>query len=559
MILRYKVVFGLICLSFFLLILRLFYWQIVKAEELAKLGQLQYGKIIKIQPKRGEIRTSDNFPIVTNKITYLVAVNPKEIKDRKETIDLITDVLKEDEASVSAKLNLDKFWVPIKDNVDIKDKEKIEKEKLPGFYFEQKYTRFYPEASMAAHLTGFVGKNENGEDKGYFGLEGFYERLLKGKEGEAVQVYDALGKPILAKMNTSSAQVDGSSLNLTIDRVIQFNVEEKLKKSIKQFGAESAMIGVMDPKTGNILAMSSYPKFDQLDYQEYEENLYVNPFISNLYEPGSTFKPLIMSSAIDAKLVKSTTKCPICSGPVNIGEYTIHTWNDEYHKDLTMKEVIQYSDNTGMVYVAQKLGFEKMSSYLKKFGIGELTGIDIQGEASSSFEDKTWYPVDVATLGFGQGISVTPIQILSAVSAIANNGIRMEPHLVASVESPEGTISKIPPRALESPVTAETAKVMTEMMVNAVDKGEAAWAKPEGYRIAGKTGTASIPIKGHYDPTHTIASFIGFAPADDPKFVMLVIFVKPKTSIYGAETAAPVFFNLAKDLLTYYGISPEKQ
>jgi len=556
---RYKVVFGLICLSFFLLILRLFYWQVVKAEELAKLGQLQYGKIIKIQPKRGEIKTSDNFPIVTNKVSYLIAVNPKEVRDKKETIDLITDVLKEDEASISAKLNLDKFWVMIKDNVDVKDKEKIEKENLPGFYFEQKYTRFYPEASMAAHLTGFVGKDENGDDKGYFGLEGFYERLLKGKEGEAVQVYDALGKPILAKMNKSSAQVDGSSLNLTIDRVIQFNVEEKLKKSIKQFGAESAMIGVMDPKTGNILAMSSYPSFDQLTYHEYEENLYVNPFISNLYEPGSTFKPLIMSSALDAKLVKSTTKCPICSGPVKLGEYTIHTWNDEYHKDLTMKEVIQYSDNTGMVYVAQKLGFEKMSSYLEKFGIGSLTGIDIQGEATSSFKDKTWYPVDVATLGFGQGISVTPIQILSAISAIANNGVRMEPHLVASVESPEGTLSKILPRALESPITAEAAKVTTEMMVNAVDEGEAAWAKPEGYRIAGKTGTASIPIKGHYDPTHTIASFIGFAPADDPKFIMLVIFVKPKTSIYGAETAAPVFFSLAKDLLTYYGIPPEKQ
>jgi stage V sporulation protein D (sporulation-specific penicillin-binding protein) len=556
--LRYKITFTAISLLFLLLISRLFYWQIVKAEELAKLGQSQYGKTITIQPRRGEIKTSDGFPLVSNKASYLFAINPKEISDKQEVQDLLVSTLKENEASISAKLAMDKFWVPVRDNIDTETKEKIEKSNLPGFYFEQKYTRFYPEASMAAQLTGFVGKGEDGEDKGYSGLEGFYERLLQGKEGKAVQVRDAFGKPILAKMNQSSIQVDGSSLILTIDRVIQFNVEKKLKESVERYEADSGMIGVMDPKTGEILAMASYPNFDQGEYQKYSEDLYKNPFISSLYEPGSTFKPLIMSSALDAKLVKSTTKCPVCAGPVSIGEYVIHTWNDKYHKDLSMNEVIQYSDNTGMVYVAQKLGLEKMSSYLKKFGIGELSGIDLQGEVTSNLEDKTWYPVDIATLGFGQGISVTPIQILSAISAIANNGKRMEPHIVAAVESPDGSIAKIAPKALGSPISEEAAKVMTEMMVNAVNKGEASWARLDKYRIAGKTGTASIPIKGHYDPQHTITSFIGFAPADNPKFLMIVVFVRPKASIYGAETAAPVFFNIAKDLLVYYGIPPEK-
>jgi stage V sporulation protein D (sporulation-specific penicillin-binding protein) len=557
--LRYKTIFGIFTIVFFLLISRLFYWQVVKAEELSRLGQSQYGKTIVIQPQRGEIRTSDGFPVVANKTSYFFAVNPKEISDKQKVQDLLVNTLKENEASIGAKLVIDKFWVPIKDAVDEETKRKMEASGFPGFYFDQKYTRFYPEASMAAQLTGFVGKDDHGEDKGYFGLEGYYERLLQGKEGKALQMHDAFGKPILAKMSESSAQVDGSNLILTIDRVIQFDVEKKLKENVERFEADSGMIGIMDPKTGKILAMASYPNFSQENYQDYSGDLYKNPFISNLYEPGSTFKPLIMSAALDAKLVKPTTKCPICAGPVSIGEYDIHTWDDKYRKDLTMTEVIQHSDNTGMVYVAQKLGFKRMSDYLKKFGIENLSGIDLQGEVTSSFEDKTWYPVDVATLGFGQGISVTPIQILSAISAIANNGKRMEPHVVDGVESPDKSITKIAPKVIGSPVSDETAKVMTEMMVNAVDKGEASWAKLQGYRVAGKTGTASIPIKGHYDPQNTIASFVGFAPADNPKFVMLVIFVRPKASIYGAETAAPVFFSIAKDLLMYYGISPERQ
>lgn len=556
---RYKIVLASITFIFFLLITRLFYWQVVKAEELSRIGQLQYGKIITIQPKRGEIKTSDLFPLVTNKISYLLTANPKQIVEKKAVSEEISEILSIDFASVSASLDLDLFWVPVKSNLNQRDKQKIEKLNIKGLGFEERFIRFYPEASVAAQLVGLVGKTDSGEDRGYFGLEGYYERLLKGKEGKAVQVRDAFGKPILAKMNQSSAQIDGSSLILSIDRVIQFNLEKKLKEGIEKYGAKSGMAAVMDPKTGEIIAMASFPTFDPKSYQDYSDDLYKNPFITDLYEPGSTFKPIIMSAALDAKLVKPLTKCPVCAGPVTIGDYVIHTWNDKYYKDINMTEIIQHSDNTGMVYVSQKLGYEKMFNYLKKFGIGELSGIDLQGEVTSDLQSKTWYPVDVATAAFGQGISVTPIQILSAISAIANGGKRMEPYVVSAVESFDGTVTKVSPKVLGSPISEETAKIMTEMMVNAVDKGEAAWAKPKGYRIAGKTGTASIPIKGHYDPTHTIASFVGFAPADDPRFVMLVIYNRPTTSIYGAETAAPTFFEIARDILTYYGITPERQ
>jgi cell division protein FtsI/penicillin-binding protein 2 len=559
MIWRYRFAFLGIIFLFFLVVLRLFYWQVVKAQELSLIAQNQYGTTLKLTPQRGEIRTSDNFPIATNKISYLVFANPKEIKNAGEISIVLSRVLGVDTASVSASLSLDKFWVPIASGIDSDTKQKLEKMSLPGIGFDSQYQRFYPEASMAAQLLGFVGKDDQGNDKGYFGLEGYYDRLLRGKEGLAVQVHDAFGRPILAQMNQSSGETDGSNLILSVDRSIQFLAEEKVKDGVEQYGATSGMVGIMDPKTGQILAMAAYPNFDPRDYSDYSDDLYKNPFISDLYEPGSTFKPVVMSSALNAKVVTPQTKCNVCSGPVTVSGYDIHTWNDKYFPNTNMIDVIQHSDNTGMVFVSQKMGLDRMLDYLGKFGIGSTTGIDLQGEVSASLKPKNqWYAVDLATTAFGQGISITPIELLDATAVIANGGVEMEPHVVDAVEDPDGNIVKIPPKTVGSPISSGTAKAMTEIMVNAVEKGEASWARLKGYRIAGKTGTASIPIQGHYDPNQTIASFVGFAPASDPKFVMLVILNRPTTSIYGAETAAPIFFDIAKSLLGYYGIPPEE-
>lgn len=555
---RYRFAFLGIVFLFLLVVARLFYWQVVKAQELSFLGQQQYGTTVNLVPQRGQIETSDNFPIAANKISYLVFANPKEIKNVGEVSEILATVLGVNLASVSSSLSLDKFWVPVKSGVDTDTMQRLEKLNLSGIGFDPQYQRFYPEGSMAAQLLGFVGKDDQGNDKGYFGLEGFYDRLLRGKEGIAVQVHDAFGRPILAQMNQATGETDGSTLILSIDRSIQFLAENKLKDGVEKYGATSGMVGIMDPKTGQILAMVSYPTFDPKSYQDYPDDLYKNPFISDLYEPGSTFKPLVMSSALDAKVVTPQTKCNTCGGPVSVSGYDIHTWNDKYFKDINMINVIQQSDNTGMVFVAQKLGLDRMINYLGKFGIGDATGVDLQGEVSASLKPRNqWYAVDLATTGFGQGISVTPIELLNAQAAIANSGVRMEPHVVKAVQNPDGSIVNIAPKVLDAPISAGTAKVMTEIMVNAVEKGEASWAKLKGYRIAGKTGTASIPIQGHYDPNQTIASFVGFAPANNPKFVMLVILNRPTTSIYGAETAAPIFFDIAKSLLRYYGIPPE--
>lgn len=556
---RYPFVFVILVLLFALIISRLFYWQVVKAEMLSGLAQSQYSGFIKVPPRRGEIKTSDGFPIVANKVSYLLFINPTEIKDKNQTILTLSSLLDITKASISAQLLPDRFWIPIKSGIEAKDKQIIEEMQIPGVGFEENYTRFYPEASSAAQLLGFVGKSETGENKGYVGLEGFYDRLLKGKEGYMIELRDALGRPIISKRTSMLGGSDGGNLLLSLDRSVQFLAEQKLKIGIEKYGASGGMIGIMDPQTGNILAMASSPSFAPAKYWEYDESLFTNPFITNTYEPGSTLKPIIMAGALDAGLVTPQTKCNICGGPVSVSGYDLHTWNDKYYKDTNMIEVIQHSDNTGMVFVAQKLGVDRMISYLTKFGIGEPTGIDLQGEVAPPLKSRSaWYDVDLATTGFGQGISVTPIELLTAFSVLANGGKLMQPKVVTAFENANGELLKMQAKVKGTPISEKTAKVMTELLVNAVEKGEAQWTKLKGYRIAGKTGTASIPVKGHYDPNSTIASFIGFAPADKPKFIMLVILEKPTSSIYAAETAAPLFFDVASNLLTYYGIPPSR-
>lgn len=555
---RYRFTLFFFILFFLLIDVRLYYWQVVRADELSIKGQSQYGAEVKLTPQRGEIKTSDGFTIAANKLSYLIYANPKEIKEKETEASILAPLLKLDTATISASLSRDSFWSPLKSQIDENLRKKIESLHLAGIGFEDQQDRFYPEASMAAKVLGFVGKDTNGDPQGYFGLEGYYDRQLRGKTGFAFQIRDAWGNPIPAKMNDNNAgKVDGRTLILHMDRVIQYILEEELENGIEKYGADSGMAGIMDPKTGGILAMSAFPDYDPGQYQDYSDSLYKNPFISNTYEPGSTFKPIIMSSAIDAGKVSSDTICAICNAPVEIGGYAIKTWNDKYNANSTMTQVIQNSDNTGMVFVGKALGLDRMLKYLKNFGIGEMTGIDLQGEAAPDLRPRdSWYPIDLATATFGQGIIVTPIELLSAFTAIANEGKRMEPHVVSSIETPEGDIIKIAPKVLSNPISSKTAKIMTEMLVNAVDNGEAKWAKPKGYRIAGKTGTAQIALAGHYDPQHTITSFIGFAPADNPKFIMLIILNRPKTSIYGSETAAPVFFNITQKILTYYNMPP---
>lgn len=559
MIWRVKLVSFFFLFIFLLIIVRLFWWQIIKSGEITIRGFSQYTRTSTLWPERGEIRTQDNFPLVSNDLNFLLFANPREIKDKNITTQLLAPLLEIETASVSARLSQDLSWVSIKNRIDKTTKEKIESLKLSGFGFERQYFRFYPESSMAAHLVGFVGKKEDGEDIGYFGLEGYYDRELRGRPGKIREVRDAQNRPILIASRSIEERVDGQGLVLNIDRRIQFIVEEKLKEGIERYQAKGGTVVVMDPKTGGILASSSFPSYISAKYESTDSAYFKDPFISDNWEPGSIFKPLIMAAALNENVVSADTRCDSCRGPVTIVDYTIRNWNNKYFPDTTMTEVIEHSDNTGMVFVGRRLGLEKLYAYLEKFGIGQGTNIDLQGEAYLLLRPRDkWYPIDLATAAFGQGIAATPVQILTAISSIANGGKLMEPHVVSKIVASNGREVVIRPKVVREVVAPETTKIITEMMVNSVEKGEARWAKPKGWRIAGKTGTSQIPIAGHYDPNRTVASFVGFAPADDPKFAMIVKINEPTTSVYGSETAAPIFFKIAKELLIYYNIPPKE-
>ncbi|HKZ34864.1 MAG TPA: penicillin-binding protein 2 [Patescibacteria group bacterium] len=553
---RVRFVTATILLFLSLIILRLFYWQVVVSEKLIVAAEQQHFLTTEIPALRGEFLASDGFPFVSNQPAYLVYAMLPDVDKISLPFEKLSSLLAVTEATLSSRLSADLVWVPLKRKVEDEVKKQIETMDISGIGFERDDRRFYPEGSMAAHLFGFVGSDINGKDTGYFGLEGYYDGYIKGIPGKVRQEKDALGRPILVGEYRPEEAQDGSSLLLTLDRTVQFLVEKKLREGIEKYRAKAGSVIVMNPTTGAILAMASVPSYEPNRWDEYPKDLYKNPIVANSYEPGSTFKVLIMAAALNEKKVEPETRCDICTGPVQVSGYQIRTWNNKYFPNSTMTEVLQHSDNVGMVFVGQKIGEKKLHSYLKNFGIGEKTGIDLEEETTPTLRSwEEWKEIDLATTSFGQGVAVTPIQMIRAVSAIGNDGKLMKPYLVKKIISKSDEVT-IESKVVRQVVKPETAKILTEMMINAVDNGEARFAKPKGYRIAGKTGTAQIPLGGTYQDDKTIASFVGFAPADHPKFSMLVVLTEPSSSPWGSETAAPLFFSIAKELFQYYTIAP---
>jgi cell division protein FtsI/penicillin-binding protein 2 len=562
--LRLNLLMGCFFLVGFLIISRLFYWQVLLREKLTTIAEAQHWISFEIPAERGKILGRDGFPLVSNEEVFLVFASLPDLnKNSTEIAERLSPILNPDDPSTISGLikerlaRQDLVWVPLKHKVSLKIKKIIEELEIKGIGFEKETKRSYPEGSTAAHLLGFVGSDISGQDKGYFGLEGYYDLELRGQAGILRREKDASGKPILVGETKEEKQKNGRDLLTTIDRAVQFIAEKKLQEGVRRYGAVSGSVVVMEPKTGEILAMASSPTYDPALYGEFDKDIFPNPGVAMSFEPGSIFKVLVMAAALNEGVVKPETRCNRCDGSRNISGETIKTWNDEYPLNPSMVEIIQQSNNVGMVFVGEKLGVEKMVTYLEKFGIGQRTGIDLQEESAPGLRPKLeWKAIDLATAAFGQGIAVTPIQMVRAVGAIANRGKLMRPFVVKKVISDEG-VNEIFQKVQSEVIKPTTVRVMTEIMVNAVDNGEAKWAKPKGYRIAGKTGTAQIPVAGHYDEEKTIASFVGFAPADEPKFVMLVTLREPTSSPWGSETAAPLWFDIAKELFTYYGILPQ--
>ena len=546
-----RTLFIVFLFIFTAIIFRLFIIQVIGSQYYS----VDYTTVRKIIPNRGKILDRNKEPLAVNQTKYLLFVEPKKVKDREKLITKLEDILKIGESTLEARIDQSKVWVSVKGNIDKPIKEKLEALKLEGIGFEEEKHRFYPEASLAAHLVGFLGKNAEGDSLGYFGVEGYYEQDLAGLPGVLKSERDIQNKPIFIGSQQRLGAEDGRDFILTIDKAVQHMVKEKLKAGVEKFRAKSGCVISVNPKTLEIIALVCLPDFDPESYYEYNNASFKNWSLSSLYEPGSTFKPLVMAAALEEGSIKPDGFFDE-SGPVTMGGYTIRNWNDKYEGKISMTHILEKSSNVGMVYVGEKLGKEKLSQYVHKYGFGDYTNIDLQGEIPGQVKPlNTWYPIDAATTSFGQGISVTGLQLVRAFASLINGGYLMRPYIVRGViENGETKIRE--PQVQRRVISERTSEIIKKMLVSTVGHAEAKWDMPEGFTFGGKTGTAQIALQGSYDSSKTIASFIGFAPAEDPKFLTLVVIQEPEVSSWGSETAAPLFFDIAKELLVYYNVAP---
>lgn len=527
-----------------------------------------------LYPKRGTIfaqdtRTKEEYPLAMNRDRFLVYADTRAIKDDKtaeEAAQKLAEIFQYDEAKkMSLYFQLNKRsdpYEPIEKKVDEVLMEKIKDLNLAGIAFERQPFRYYPEGNLAGSVVGFVGKDENDNDVGRYGIEGYWQKELAGKGGFLSGAKAAAGVLVpLADWSYAKAE-DGADILLTIDRALQFKACDTLKRAKEEYGAVSAALVLIDPQTGAIRALCSAPDFDPNNYGEVKSaSNYNNTAIFTPYEPGSVFKPIAVAAALNEGIITPETtfidigeRAGFCSKPIKNAAGKIYGLQ-------TMNGVLENSINTGMVFVAEKLGKQKFVDYINNFGFGVKEGIELDTEIAgniSTLYEKKGDKIDcyAATASFGQGITATPLQLAAAYGAIANGGKLLKPFIVEEVRYPDGRIERTKPKEIRTVLDSRATMLLRGMLVNVVDKGHAKAAGVEGYYVGGKTGTAQIPAPGGYSE-ETNQTFAGFAPVDDPKFIMVVKFEKPQRA-WAENTAVPVFGEIAKFALQYYQVPPAR-
>ncbi len=564
---------SLLCITAFsLVIARLFVLMILQHGFYTALASGTHEISAELLPQRGTVyiqdsRTETEYPLAINHDVFLLFVDTRELTradHQKQVLDVLSETFGYDEQrkeQVRVTIaKIDDPYEPIEKNVSEALKEQLERKELPGIGFVRQTERLYPEGPFASTVIGFLGQNEDGHREGRYGIEGYWQKELAGTGGFLEGVRGAAGSWIPRAGRFFRPAKDGVDIVLTIDRTLQFRACERLKEGMEEYEAQSAALVILEPHTGKIRAMCSLPEFDPNTYNEVENiQVYNNEAIFTAYEPGSIFKPIVMGAALDEGLVRPThvfhdtgVKEDICDTPIkNAG--------GKIRGDQTMTGVLEYSINTGMVYVAELLGKKKLSHYVDKFGFGLKTGIELDSEGAGTVDSLRKNRGDKldcygATASFGQGITATPLQMVSAFGAIANGGTLMRPLIIDAIRHADGTVEKKKTEPIHEVLDHRAASLLSGMMVRVVDSGQAGGAKVPGYYVAGKTGTAQIPGPGGYTE-ETNHSFVGFAPIDNPKFAMIVKYEKPQRD-FSSMTAAPVFGDIAKMILDYYAVPP---
>jgi cell division protein FtsI (penicillin-binding protein 3) len=543
-------VFGLLFLT---VVGRAFYLQILQHENLVKKADKQHQHRVELTPARGSILDRNGTTLAESIHMDSCYAEPRRIKDVSGTAAVLAPILGIPKGELADRLSVNKSFIWIERWMAPEVAIRVRNMKLPGIGFAPESKRFYPNMEIAAHVVGFTGRDPNGLE----GIELKYDSTILGNTGYMITERDALGRNIAVKNTVIKDSSPGKSVILTLDKTIQFIAEKELAKAVKESNARSGMALVMESDTGKVLAMANYPTFNPNSYSRYSLAQLRNHVVADSFEPGSTFKIFTIAAALDSGTIKPTDVYNCENGTYRIADRTIH--DDHPHSRLTVSEIIKYSSNIGSAKIGFKMGEEKLSSYLRNFGFGGRTGIDLPGESPGNLK-RHWYGIDLATISFGQGVSLSTVQLASALSAIANGGNLMRPYLVEQILDDSGTVvQKFEPQLVRRVVSPETAQKMTRMMETVTsDGGTGTKAAIDGFRVAGKTGTAQKvdPVTHAYSPSKRIGSFVGFVPADKPKLTIAVIIDEPQGVKYGGVVAAPAFRGIALNSLAYLKIQP---
>ncbi len=538
------------------LIARLYYWQVVPDHPLANVAASEHMQTIDVMAPRGRILDSEGVPLATNVTYYLVYALPRQVTDPVLDAQRLAPILGASTESLVAAMQSPKLtYVVLARKMPPQARDQIEQLSLRGIGTEPDPTRIYPAGTLASQVLGFTDYSGAGR----YGVEQYYNRQLSGTNGVAVVQKDGLGNTIGQEASGDKPAVAGDDLHLTIDSAIQYDVEQELAAGVARYGAESGTIVVMDPKTGAILAMANYPTYNPNDFMHAPLSSFVNAAISTPFEPGSTFKIVTMAGGLQAGAITPETTV-VDPGFLKGNGYVINDWDRKPHGTVTMRYVLDHSLNVGAAFAVDRLGSTAFYATVRGFHFGQLTGIDLESESPGlilTSQDKGWYPVDMLFNSFGQGLTATALQVTAAVAAVANGGTMVRPYVVQQVDTAQGPqITQT--QVTGHPINAATDAVLNNMLEEVPRIGEGTEARIPGYTIAGKTGTAQVAQNGTYLEDVTIASFVGYAPADHPAFVMYISLYHPLTSQYGADTAAPMFGELGQKILVHLGVPPEQ-
>jgi cell division protein FtsI (penicillin-binding protein 3) len=552
---RMGIILTMFLVLFIALISRAFQLQVLSGQKLKTLAQRQHTTVLQLPPERGVIYDRNGEKLAVSIMADSVFADPSKIADPVRAAGQVAGILNLDSQSVFKKISAPKNFCWLARKISPEQATSVENADIEGIFLVKEPKRFYPNGELAAHLVGFVGTDASGLE----GLESKYDESLKGKPEKLALARDAKGKKLFLRVEKSETKKDENvNLVLTIDNRIQYLVETHLKEAVLSKGAKGGLAIVMDPKTGEILAMANEMGFNPNNIEGLTPEKWRNRAITDYFDPGSTFKPFLVAGALEEKIIKESDKFFCENGNYKVANRVIHEANKKRHGVLSVPDILKYSSNIGAAKIAQKMGKEKFHDYIERFGFGVKTGIDLPGESAGLVRPvKNWVPVDTAMIGFGQGVSVTAIQLIAAVSAIANNGVLMKPYVVRGFADKDNRLIKLyTPTVVRKVISPDVAKRLTNMLTEVVGApdGTGKNARIVNVAVAGKTGTSQKFdfTRGVYSSEKVRTSFMGFFPADNPQVAILVILDEPQRDKWGGVAAAPVFKNIGEQILNCF-------